>query len=443
MKSRALNLFLLLICFKGCISFEILGLFPTAAQSHYLVGSALMKRLADAGHQVTVYSKFKLPEPVKNYKEIILSNVEVDPIGEDLYQEDQKSLLSKLGSLSKIGKRISNETVSDPVFQELLQSDRHFDLVIMEVFHTHALLGLGQHFNAPVVVMTTFGDTIWTTQLVGSPSPAAFVPNPSLEFTHNMKFKERLQNTFYSFAEYLILHYRTYPQQVSSSQLKCKNQMTIYFSSQERYYLIAFPEAKKTFQEVIKSDVSLVLQNTHFSLNYPRPLMPNVIEVGGIQIERTPKPLPQDLQTILDSAENGAIYFSMGSILKATLMSAEKLQAIVSAFARVNLTVLCTWEGDFDSELVRPENVITRKWLPQNSVLAHPNVRLMITHGGLLSMTEATFHGIPVIGLTVNADQRLNVERAKVAGFARMIPYNRLTANVLHETIEEILADNR
>lgn len=124
-------------------------------------------------------------------------------------------------------------------------------------------------------------------------------------------------------------------------------------------------------------------------------------------------------------------------------MSAEKLQAIVSAFARVNLTVLCTWEGEFDSELVRPENVITRKWLPQNSVLAHPNVRLMITHGGLLSMTEATFHGIPVIGLTVNADQRLNVERAKVAGFARMIPYNRLTANVLHETIEEILADNR
>lgn len=41
-----------------------------------------------------------------------------------------------------------------------------------------------------------------------------------------------------------------------------------------------------------ENSLSLVLMNTHYSFNYPRPMIPGVIEVGGIGIGKL-KRLPQ------------------------------------------------------------------------------------------------------------------------------------------------------
>lgn len=40
--------------------------------------------------------------------------------------------------------------------------------------------------------------------------------------------------------------------------------------------------------------------NTHFSIHAARPLVPNVIEVGGLHIEE-PKPLDQVITYVIDS----------------------------------------------------------------------------------------------------------------------------------------------
>lgn len=45
------------------------------------------------------------------------------------------------------------------------------------------------------------------------------------------------------------------------------------------------------FLDDIIKNTSLILVNHHFSLAFPRPLLPNVIEIGGHHI-RSPKPLP-------------------------------------------------------------------------------------------------------------------------------------------------------
>lgn len=42
----------------------------------------------------------------------------------------------------------------------------------------------------------------------------------------------------------------------------------------------------------LAKNTKLLFVNQHFALHGPRPLPPNVIEIGGIHIEKTRKPLP-------------------------------------------------------------------------------------------------------------------------------------------------------
>ena len=52
-----------------------------------------------------------------------------------------------------------------------------------------------------------------------------------------------------------------------------------------------------------------------------------------------------------------------------------------------------------------PENVLIKTSLPQNDMLAHPNLKVFVTHGGLLSTQEALFHKVPLVGMPISNDQ--------------------------------------
>lgn len=56
-------------------AYKILGVFPTLARSHYIVGSALMRGLAEAGHEVTMISPFAEKNPPTNYTEVHLEGL--------------------------------------------------------------------------------------------------------------------------------------------------------------------------------------------------------------------------------------------------------------------------------------------------------------------------------------------------------------------------------
>ena len=43
----------------------------------------------------------------------------------------------------------------------------------------------------------------------------------------------------------------------------------------------------------------------------------------------------------------------------------------------------------------KPSNVKLSKWLPQEAILAHPNLKLFVTHGGQSSSQEALCHKKP------------------------------------------------
>jgi hypothetical protein len=56
---------------------KILGIFPLPGRSHYILGSSLLRELAERGHDVTMISCFSEKEPPKNgtYRDVVVSGL--------------------------------------------------------------------------------------------------------------------------------------------------------------------------------------------------------------------------------------------------------------------------------------------------------------------------------------------------------------------------------
>lgn len=70
---------------------------------------------------------------------------------------------------------------------------------------------------------------------------------------------------------------------------------------------------------------------------------------------------------------------------------------------------------------------------------AHPNCVLFITHGGLQSLTEAVFYGVPLVGIPLKGDQEYNVKAAVSYGMAEKINKLNMTSDAILGTINTVL----
>lgn len=120
-----------------------------------------------------------------------------------------------INDLYDMGIFITNHTMNNPKIKQLIASDQKFDVVIVEIFLSEALIGFGHHFNAPVIGVSTFGASKWTNDLVGTPSPLSYVPHPFLSFTDHMTLTERMGNTMMNIFETTYMNLFYYHLQVS------------------------------------------------------------------------------------------------------------------------------------------------------------------------------------------------------------------------------------
>ncbi|XP_073825499.1 UDP-glucosyltransferase 2-like [Musca autumnalis] len=419
--SSAVFLLLSLVAlFSNEISaYKYLGVIHTAAKSHFIVGSSLIKALAEKGHEVYVISPFPQKTPIKNYHDIPVPSVLTAMEGEinNLFTHNERSMIENVVNYYKMGVNITETVLLEPAVQKLIASNHTFDAVICEVFLSEALFGLSELFNAPLIGLGTFGAASWNTDMVGSPSPPSYVPGMGLKFSNYMTLTERVGNLAYNTFDRFFMDW-------------------YYLPKQAELYDKYFPNVKRDMYEVRKN-AALVLLNTHVSLAYARPYVPNQIEVGGMHINRKTKPLPEDIAKFINESEHGVVYFSMGSNLKSKNMPQEKKAEILKAFGKLKQRVLWKFE---DSELEgKPDNVLIRDWFPQDDILAHENVKVFITHGGLLSTTESIYHRTPVIGIPIFGDQFLNMGNAEKQGYGLMLDYQTLTADKLSHALNRIL----
>jgi len=141
----------------------------------------------------------------------------------------------------------------------------------------------------------------------------------------------------------------------------------------------------------------------------------------------------------MDGSPGGVVYFSFGSVVKATHLPRHQVDMFMRQLGQINRTVLWKWESDDLPEL--PPNVVVSKWFPQTDILGHPNCALFITHGGIHSTEEAVYYGVPMLAISVFGDQLYNSAMMQSRGAAIRLKYTDLTERSFADCLREMLDD--
>lgn len=196
-----------------------------------------------------------------------------------------------------------------------------------------------------------------------------------------------------------------------------------------------FAPGTKHWNELLhRSELFLVGTDHHLGNTVPQ--MPNYISMAGISAGKAKK-LPPDLDELMRHAKGGVILMSCGSICR--YFPEDVIVKYLEAFGKLNQTILA--KIHIPDGYVIPENVHPLSWLPQNDLLGHPNMKLFITHCGNGGQHEALYHGVPIVGIPLFAEQHLNCIRCHKKGFGLCMDVHDFTSDQLLSNIQEVMTN--
>jgi len=143
--------------------------------------------------------------------------------------------------------------------------------------------------------------------------------------------------------------------------------------------------------------------------------------------------------TLSKSPEKKIIYISMGTINNNCI---ELYQYFIEAFKDCNYQVVMSIGSKTDPFMlgIIPDNFIVRNHVPQLEVLKQAD--LFISHGGLNSVSEALYYGVPVIAIPMANDQPAVAKRLSELGAGLQLRVEAITPSLLQITANTILSDN-
>ncbi|KAG8303499.1 UDP-glucuronosyltransferase 1-1 [Homalodisca vitripennis] len=412
------TLLLVALFTTSCEAARILALLPYNARSHFIVMEPLLLELHKRGHHLTVVSSFPQKKPLQNFTDIDLSSdlpSAVSSYSLSSIKEQMPNVFQTVIFITEIHLARCETVLANTRVQTLL--NEKFDLVIGEIFGADCFNYFAYKLKAPLISWVTSTALPWMAERTGLPDNPSYIPNYFMDYSTEMSIFERMYNT-------ITLVYAKY---------------IYYFWSELHSHTLVervFRETLPTMEEV-NHLTSLVLVNSHYTLSKSRPFTPNVIEVGGIHIKEV-QPLPKDLQDLLDSAKDGVILFSFGSLVRVSSLPPEVIRMFLDVFATLPQKVIFKYEEDLPDA---PPNVIVSAWLPQADVIAHPNVRLIITHCGLASTIEATHFAKPIVAIPFFSDQFQNAKNVVRRGGGVLLDIDNLSQKDISDAIKTILSD--
>jgi len=332
------------------------------SRSHFVHLNAITTALLERGHRI--YELVTVPTPKHPNRTTFAIKDKIEPFAptglSDLAQRGVIWHTSR--NQARFSEANCRQAFSSKAAQELLALARDpkrqpkIDVVVVDYLFGQCLGAFAKEFgSAPIVAVTAFGNPVEVDEMIGAPTFPSFVPHDITSYSRHdtMTWTARLYNKL----TYLMYNYfRTSAESAMNGQL------------QE-----FFGPGAATVEEVHRN-ISVVLVNSHPAISGARPQIPAVVEIGGIHVPPL-KEIPRgELRDFLDSAKDGFILMSFGSLLKGSHMESWRRKELMRAFERLKpLRIVMKWEDPWDSKQDGPlsSNVLLSRWLPQSDVLGN------------------------------------------------------------------------
>nr|XP_012616450.2 UDP-glucuronosyltransferase 2B31-like [Microcebus murinus] len=403
--------------------------------SHWMNMKTILDELVQRGHEVTVLThsasilvdpkqktsiKFEVfPTSVtkSDFEDIFIQLI--DKWIYDLPKDTFWSYFSQVQEIMWIFYEIMMKICKDAVLNKKLMTrlqESKFDVVLADAFGPCGEL-LAEILKTPLVYSLRFSPGYQYEKSGGGLLfPPSYVPIVMSELSDQMTFMERVKSMIY------VLYFDFWFQ-------------TINVKEWDQFYSEVLGRPTTFYETMKKADMWLI--RTYWDLEFPRPLLPNVHFVGGLHCKPA-KPLPKEMEDFVQSSgENGVVVFSLGSML--SNMTEERANVIASALAQIPQKVLWRFHGKKPDTL--GPNTRLYKWLPQNDLLGHPKTKTFITHGGTNGIYEAIYHGVPMVGIPLFADQPDNIVHMKAKGAAVRVDFNTMSSADLLSALRTVIND--
>ncbi|KAJ8910831.1 hypothetical protein NQ315_015566 [Exocentrus adspersus] len=421
-----MNAFLAFLAAVPILNIEcarILGVIPVASYSHQVPFQPLWKELSLREHQVTLMTT----NPVKNTSLTNLTEIDLSFTYEiyDKYNftgiisDDSKSFMEMFKTIKVMLEEAGDYQFQHPQVQNLIHNKEvTFDLVIVEA-QLPGMMTFSWRFNCPMIGITSLDSGMQYHLAMGNPVHPILNPdyNLPMEDPEDMSFKDRVVSLLYYLGYSFVMYHRTYPEVQ-------KKQRKIFGND------VPHPST-------LHDNMAMLFINTHPIFHSIRPLNPNTIPIGGGIHLKDPEPLPKDIQRYLDTASEGAIFFSLGTNVNERMVE-NIMPRVLEALGEVPYKVLLRTDKKLKNV---PENVLVKKWVPQQDILRHPNLKGFITQGGLQSLQEAVYNGVPLIGIPFLGDQVANVNRMVKKGYGIKLNKKDITKESLKEAVMELMTN--
>lgn len=167
--------------------------------------------------------------------------------------------------LRRWGRENCEITLQTPAVQELIRKRPKYDVILVEAFNSDCMLGMAHRINAPVISLSSCAMMPWHYSRIGNPQTPSLTPTLFMGYSDNMNFRQRISN------------------------------WVAFYGMKVLYYAFSDTDANSLVKKYIGEDVpdvrelakktSMYFVNQHYSLGGAKPLIPSVIELGGIHIK--------------------------------------------------------------------------------------------------------------------------------------------------------------
>ncbi|XP_064112834.1 UDP-glycosyltransferase UGT5-like isoform X1 [Macrobrachium nipponense] len=397
-------------------SYKILMLLPIGSRSHRNVFMPLAEALADRGHKVDMLTSYDIQHQNPNIREIPHGLPHYPRATINMFS-DANTVLGIFHTLGDKMQKMARDIYQVPRVRELYKKRKEYDVIVVNNLFNEFMYPFVH--ERPFIAMATAGMDPRQSAVLGNILSPAYVPTLFYESNCGHVFG-RLANAIASVVK--PFYWRNWE----------------IIPAIQKEIDVHFPDLPALLD--IERNQSLVLLNSHFSSGSSMPLLPSQVEVGGMHC-RPAKPLPGGLESWIEGAGSaGVIYFSLGSVTKGNTLPNKYRHMFIEAFSKLNQRILWKFETDLERT---PGNIMISPWLPQQDILGHPNVKVFISHGGLLSLQETLYHGTPMVALPLFGDQPTNGARVVANSWGLSLNYEDLSVDLIISSLEEVINNTK